>query len=116
MPYTFTTVNDPQLPDLTYVTGINNNCQIVGYYGNPGCGIGHSTGFLDTGGNFTNLNHPGSDHTNPQAINDVGQIVGTYSSDQASGFGGFLLNGNTYTDIVDPSAAPSATAAMGINN
>jgi probable HAF family extracellular repeat protein len=72
-PYTFITLNDPQDPIETMARGINNNGQIVGYYGD-----GASThGFLYTGGSYTILTHPViSDHTNPQSINDVGQIVG----------------------------------------
>jgi len=43
-PYTtFITLTDPNYPILTYATGINNNGQIVGYYGNPGGAIGQST-------------------------------------------------------------------------
>jgi probable HAF family extracellular repeat protein len=111
-PYSFITLSYSQDPITeTYAAGINNNGQIAGYYG----ALGSYSGFLWTGGSYRTLAHPGSNQTNPQSINDAGLIVGIYSI-QGSGFGGFLYNGFTYTDIVDPSALPSSTAATGINN
>jgi probable HAF family extracellular repeat protein len=112
-PYSFITLSYSQDPTTgTNAAGINNNGQIVGYYGDPVS----TDGFLWTGGSYRALAHPASDHTNPQSINDAGLIVGIYWSNQASGFGSFLYNGFTYTDIVDPSALPSSTVATGINN
>ena len=113
-PYSFITLSFSQDPTTeTLAAGINNNGQIVGHYGGLGS---YDDGFLWTGGNYSTLTHPGSEHTIPLSINDAGLIVGMYWSDPASGFGGFLYNGTTYTDIVDPSAWPSSTAATGINN
>jgi probable HAF family extracellular repeat protein len=65
-------------------TGINNSDQIVG---NPA--------FLDSGGNFTDLNGP------PNGISNAGEIVGYYYN---NGFHGYLYNNGTYTTLDDPLA------------
>src|SRR6476646_2574573 len=58
----------------TYVTGINNAGQIVGWFGD-----GHRVhGFLDVGGTFTTIDAPGSSLTQATGINDAGQIVGIF--------------------------------------
>jgi probable HAF family extracellular repeat protein len=104
-------LSDPLDPGQTFATGINNNGQIVGYYGQQS-GLGSLPGFLDTGGNFTNL----PDHQ-PQSINDAGHIVGSVQSGQASGGSGFFYNGTSYTTISDPNvSSPGFTYANGINN
>jgi len=76
--YTFTPIVVPEAT-LTVAFGINNFGEmIVGEYG---CCVGTSanSAFLLSSGTLTMLpNVPGSDATNATAINDSGDIVGTY--------------------------------------
>jgi probable HAF family extracellular repeat protein len=62
----------------SYVTGINNRGEIVGYGGN---GIYYES-FLDNNGTFTTFSLPGSYGTEAMGINDEGQIVGSYFDSQ----------------------------------
>jgi probable HAF family extracellular repeat protein len=47
-------------------------------------------------------------------INNLGQIVGSYSN--LGGTYGFLLSGGTYITLDDPVAKPGTTQALGIND
>jgi len=87
---TFTTISDPNEGTYgTWVTGINDAGQILGYYANSS---GLFYGFVDSNGTFTSIADPNeslvsstSDNgkasplgTYPMSINDLGQIVGYY--------------------------------------
>lgn len=61
---------------------------------------------------FTGFGFPGTANTFGEGINDLGQIVGNYESDDASG--AFLYENGTFTTISDPNA--SGTSAYKINN
>ena len=71
--YTFTAI-DFRGAKNTYLYGINNAGEIVGYYED---GTRYDHGFLYTGRNFTTFDVPGPG-TYPGGINDFGEIVGYY--------------------------------------
>jgi probable HAF family extracellular repeat protein len=83
------------------VYGINNLGQAVG-----GDSLG---GFIYSAGTYTSVNFPGA----PNGINDLGQVVGSYTNSANQGVG-FLFSGGTYTTIQVPGA--TETNATGINN
>jgi probable HAF family extracellular repeat protein len=105
----FTTIDVPG-SQSTYPFGINNNVpvQIVGWFGDTGLGQECTDrnrkpahGFLDSGGSFTTIDVPGATQTCAYGINDLGQIVGSFtdsagthgflaSPDDGAGEGGFL--------------------------
>ena len=74
------------IPGTTVANGLNNLGKIVGNYAAPtlvtGCGaiaipVGH--GFLrNTAGTFTAIDFPGATGTDARAIDDSGNIVGSY--------------------------------------
>src|SRR5436190_1788450 len=103
----FNTFNDPlALAGTTEAWGVNDTDQIVGSTG--------MHGFLESGGTYTTLDDPlATTGTSALGINDMGQIVGTYSN--ATGKHGFLLSGGTYTTLDDP-LATAGTIAYGIND
>jgi probable HAF family extracellular repeat protein len=71
-------------------------------------------GFLLSGGTYTTLDGPSATETVAAAINDAGQIVGTYVNN--TGAHGFLYNpnGGTYITLDDPLAG--ITHPLGIND
>lgn len=77
----FTTVDVPA--GRTYLTGINDHGDIVGFSNSAPAKC-----FLDVGGVFTYLSYPGSLDTFACRINNKGAIVGTY--DDRSGRLGFV--------------------------
>src|SRR5207302_313960 len=95
--------------------GINAAGQIVGRYG--------LTGFLYSGGTYTDINPPGGETfqggTAAAGINDSGQIAGWYTTglNAFTGFRqhGYVYSGGSYTTLDDPLAS-GATQANGINN
>jgi probable HAF family extracellular repeat protein len=104
----------------TAVYGINDLGQIVGgfcptstvcagTFVNP---TAHA--FLDDHGTFTQLDYPGMvDGTQANAINNAGQIVGTYG-DLMGAPNSFVYQNGVYTNINYPSAV--WTDATAINN
>jgi probable HAF family extracellular repeat protein len=115
----FTTIDCPGAMS-TGAYGINDHGQVVGgfcsvntvcagYVVNP---TQHA--FLDDHGTFTELDYPGPSiaGTQANAINNAGQIVGTYSS--LTGLHSFLYQNGVYTTIDDPNAV--WTSATTINN
>ncbi|MBV8742961.1 MAG: hypothetical protein JOZ12_14325 [Sinobacteraceae bacterium] len=70
--------------DVT-ATGINNGGDITGAY-DDARGL---HGFIDKKGRFTRFDFPGGINTRPEAINEPGDIVGSY----ATGPGGTVLHG-----------------------
>jgi probable HAF family extracellular repeat protein len=66
-------------------------------------------GFIYSAGTYTSVNFPGA----PNGINDLGQVVGSYTNSANQGVG-FLFSGGTYTTIQVPGA--TETNATGINN
>jgi hypothetical protein len=73
----FTPIDEPLSSGSggTAATGINASGQIVGAYN-----VGNIVeGFIDNNGTFTTVSDPsGPNYTDPQGLNDLGQIVGFY--------------------------------------
>ncbi len=106
----FTAIDVPGA-GYTYVTGINDLGQVVGWFVYA---EGGRHAFLDTGGSFTIIDVPGASDTYAYGINDNGEIVGYYSRFGTSLDYGFLdTNGSLNTFNV-----PGAlwTHANGIND
>jgi probable HAF family extracellular repeat protein len=94
----------------TIATGINARGQIVGVY-NDAARAPHA--FLLDRGVCTTIDFPGAQATQPNDINNRGQIVGQYEADGVAH--GFLLDGGTFTTIDAPGASRS-TQVIGIND
>ena len=109
--FSFTAIDFPGATD-TYVFGINDSGEIVGFFREAGRS-GH--GFLRSAtGAFTAIDVPGAATTSALKINRVGQIVGTFV-DARGKFHGFLrAPTGTVTSIDVPGAI--GTYAQGINN
>lgn len=111
-----TDINDPSAISApgqgTYVRGINNAGQIVGYYNSTS----GDHGFLYNGGTYTTLDYPlGAPRgTYATGINNFGQIVGYYI-DNSGGAHGFIDTGGVYTTIDNPLGA-AGTFVYGIND
>jgi uncharacterized membrane protein len=112
----FTTINAPVASPgslgVVLATGINSAGQIVGYFNN-------TQAFLDDRGTFTLINVPGTIGIQPAAINDAGQIVGTYYAstgpqNMSPSPQAFLYDHGTFTAIDLPGGR--GTQATGINN
>ena len=98
------------IPGNTYVTGINNSGQIVGYfYDSSG-----SHGFVENNGVFSMITVPGAPATPIFAtgINDAGQIVGSFGYYPPQEFG-FLDDHGVFT-VID--SHRDETVPRGINN
>jgi probable HAF family extracellular repeat protein len=91
-----------------WANGINDAGDIVGVYNRV-------HGFLYSGGTYTFLDVPGASATIPCAINNFGQVVGTYRN--ATGLRGFLYSAGTgdYTILPTPKGASDLTV-YGIND
>jgi uncharacterized membrane protein len=90
----FTTIEVPGAQS-TFPFGINGTGQIVGWFGDTGLGQQCTDrnkkpthGFLESGGIFTTIDVPGATQTCAYGINDLGQIVGSFSD--GTGTHGFL--------------------------
>lgn len=115
---TFTTIDYPGAMS-TAVYGINDLGEVVGGFctTNTVCSGSVLTptqhAFLDDHGAFTELDYPGAvAGTQANAINNAGQIVGTY--DTTTGPHSFLYQNGVYATIDDPKA--TWTSATAINN
>ena len=104
----------------TVAWDINESGQIVGEYMEV-TGVWH--GFLLDGDTFTTIDIPGAVNTCAYGINDRGQIVGHYwSSGGYYGDGGskdhygFLLDGDTFSQIAVPDPDAWSTFVYSINN
>lgn len=94
--------------------GVNSFSTVVGQL--TSSGGSSSQGFVRlSGGSVTEYSAPGVNYTYFTARSDAGVNVGVYGN--ASGtFEGFMLNGSTFTKIVDPnSGSPYGTRTTGIN-
>jgi probable HAF family extracellular repeat protein len=95
----YTTLDDPVATNGTYITGINDTGEIVGYYAD---GTG-THGFLYDNGAFSTLDSGlAGFSTSPQAISNTGNIVGTLSAPSPEGF---LFGDDVYTSLIMPSAS-----------
>jgi probable HAF family extracellular repeat protein len=64
--------------------------------------------------NFVTLDVPNGNNAVAYGINDAGQIVGSFASNDGTGVHGFLYSGGAFTQIDVPGAG--STEAYGINN
>jgi uncharacterized membrane protein len=102
--YSGTTVSQPAVPaDFVDVApkGINNSGQITGIY-DDAKGL---HGFVAKQGRFTRIDVPGAATTSPAAINEPGDIIGSYSVAVRPGIvvqRGFLLSHGKLADIDVP--------------
>ncbi|MGH8317752.1 MAG: PEP-CTERM sorting domain-containing protein [Steroidobacteraceae bacterium] len=125
-PYTSTSFTNENFPGSiqTQVTGINGAGTTVGFLSNSnnGGGLDDNFGFVNQGGTFTEVNHPGG----PTAGLYFDQLLGVNNSNVAVGFyvdAAGATHGYTYTigtdtfsgNIDDPFGI-GATTATAINN
>jgi probable HAF family extracellular repeat protein len=114
----YTTIHDPSAGHGgTFASGINDRGQIVGSYAAVhrlgGNVVYH--GFVLSGGQYTTLpDATGSLVNFPNAINNLGQIVGFYL-DSNFNLHSYVLSRGQYTIIDDPNGVGS-TIASGIND
>jgi uncharacterized membrane protein len=115
----YTTIDYPQAGATTAAYGINDLGEIVGGFcsGPYACPVGAFTrtahGFLDNQGVFTQLDYPGSQDTQANAINNAGVITGAYDVNN-TGPHGFLYQNGAYKTIDMPGALYTLPSA--INN
>jgi probable HAF family extracellular repeat protein len=108
----YTTLDVPGATSA-YASGINDSGQIVGTYVSSSQLPYYKRGFLWDRGAYTTLDFPGIDRpyafeqTSASGINDSGQIVGYYATNDGSGFHGFLYNSGVYTTIDYPGSDSS---------
>jgi hypothetical protein len=93
----------------TQLLGINNTGQIVGCYYTVTVPYGCYSGFLLSGGVFTQISYPGAAITMPTGINDAGDIVGWTGTPAR----GFLLRDGVFTTFEYPSAASTYASGLG---
>lgn len=112
MSYIFTTFDVPGYSG-TFLSGINNNGEVVGGYGFDTPNFG-SVAFVANDGKITTIEVPGY-FVNALGINNKGQIVGSYlvNSPNNIAWQGFIDKNGTFTSIAVPGA--DATQAFGIN-
>jgi hypothetical protein len=111
---TFTTI-DPPGATIATVTASNNRGEVAGpviaFPTVPSPFVG--SGFVYENGVFTGINPPGADATTGiVAINDRGEVVGTYRT--VPSFHPFVYHDGTFTTIEVPGATTTTVAA--INN
>ncbi len=109
----------------TAASAINDSGQIVGIYEacqtpNPGsevlrlpCTFVQPHGFLLSSGTYTTIDPPDSTNTLVGAINNSGEIAGTYA-DASNKSHGFLFNSGIFTIVDYPGA--TGTAITGVND
>lgn len=118
---TYSIIADPINPNNSAPSAINDAGQMVGTYSDP-VDFSLVHGFLDTSGVFATVDDPnmaansfGEEYTELSGINNLGQIVGTYTD--AAGSHGFLRSAaGVFTTIDDPDGNPGTTSIKGINN
>jgi probable HAF family extracellular repeat protein len=113
---TFITIDDPLGTKGSVATDIGTTGQIVGYYTTDD---GHTHGFRrSVAGNYDTIDNPSPNAVDTQlrSINDVGQIVGTYTDALNNTLHGFVrdpLQGGAFIEIIPPG---TLSAVEGINN
>lgn len=116
--YSFQAFGLPGHPQIdTFATGINNRGAIVGYYYARGMQYGFkrdANGVME----FPIIGPDGAVRTQPNAINDYGEIVGFFLGGQIGGrLTGFRLDGGphgTFTEIPGPPGV--SLYIQGLNN
>jgi len=115
----YTTIDYPGTGVTTAAYGINDLGEVVGGFciSPSPCPVGAfartAHGFLDNHGALTQLDYPGSQDTQADAINSAGIITGAYDINE-SGPHGFLYQNGAFTNIDVPGG--SFTYPTAINN
>ena len=120
---TWTTLSDPSAAPGggTSPGSINDRGQVIGSYFNGTTDVG----FLYSNGTWTTLSDPSAranpgpsgikGFTDPQSINDAGQVTGFYYN--GTSYQTFLYSDGTYTNLSDPSVGANVpTTAASIND
>lgn len=97
----FTTLNRPGAAS-TFLTGINDGGEVVGYYQDA---AGQTHGFTETGGVFSDIPAENGQVFIPQAVNNLGVLVGPLVTP------GQILRGVNY--VATPQAVPEPASAGG---
>jgi probable HAF family extracellular repeat protein len=71
-------------------------------------------GFISSGGSLTTLNIAGATRTEAYGINNAGQVVGDYSTNNGATYGGFLYNSGSFTTFNVPGSI--GTIPLDINS
>src|SRR5262245_61012362 len=108
--YTFTSYD---WGSITEVNGINNRGQLTGSLWDHSEPPSPYRGFVATEFGLTSVFNYGVNGTGAQGINDSGQIVGWYSSNNLYAHGFLRSADGSFTSFDVPSA--TSTFAMGIN-
>jgi hypothetical protein len=121
--YSFQTINNPNDPNTTVLTGINNLDKLVGYYG-TGKSRRPYSGFIvyEPYGakNFKKANYPGAYETQVAALNNKKSIAGYFvDSVHHSWIFGFTESGGIWTEYKDPKlrgGSSNVTELLGLND
>jgi len=108
----YTSFDAPGAGYLTWAAAINKQGTIVGLEQDA---LDNDHGFIVHNGVITLVDYPGSSSTELNGINDNGDIIGDYTTDNVV-WHGFLLSGGTYTVFDIPFPGTSGTAPYGLNN
>jgi uncharacterized membrane protein len=108
----FTSFDGPGAGYLTWPAAINKQGTIVGFVQDP---LDNDHGFIVQNGAITPFDYPGASSTQLNGINDSGDILGGYTTDNVV-WHGFVLSGGNYTVFDIPFPGTSNTAPYGINN
>jgi VCBS repeat-containing protein/probable HAF family extracellular repeat protein len=117
----YTSIDDPFAAGNTFgtfVNGLNDLGQIVGYYSDSNFFGGNLHGFLYSGNSYITIDISSAYRTVPVGINDTGQIFGNYFIHTPGFFEpphGFLYVNGTYTTIDDPLAI-AGTSLVDMND
>jgi probable HAF family extracellular repeat protein len=96
----------------TAANGINDNGRVVGIYTLPNEGSFHDHGFLWANGRLTPIDVRGAQSTDPKAINNQGQVAGTYYD--GTHYHGFIkqIGNGQMTFINGPGATDTTVNAI----
>ena len=116
---TFTVIDAPSSGSAngtgTYVTCINANAVVAGYYRTDGSAMTH--GYVRAAdGTFTEFDPPNSGQTFITGINKSGAVVGTYYDTVAKLTLGYLRQPNGVLVILKPSTTTTSVQVSGIND
>ena len=94
--------------------GINNLGLVAGTYADIGNPTYH--GYLYGGGHYQDLTYLTASETNPEDLNDSGEVVGLlqFTKSGVSVYHGFLFNSGAFSKFLFPGA--DYTVAYGVNN
>jgi uncharacterized membrane protein len=116
----FTDLSIPSAPSLLYThpNDVNASNAVAGYYDSLLGGRNYFQGFLYAAGTYTTINDPNSSPADygsvVRGVNDEGDIVGSYYTDNFQGEISFLYKNGVFTNLQYPGA--DYTEASGITD